>query len=70
VPDESTKTPRWLSLASAAATLNETPKALRNKLERAARRANDGAIEAELNGGVRGRKLGRLWKVRLSESWL
>lgn len=64
------KTPRWLSLASAADALDESTKALRRKLERAAKRSDDGAIEANLGVGIRGRKLGRLWKVCFSDGWL
>ncbi len=70
MPKLSANEPHWLSLGTAAERLDETTKALRSKLERAARRAADGAIVAELEGGVRGRKLGRLWKVRLEGGWL
>ncbi len=48
--------------------LDITPAALLRALERAAHRAGDGGIEAELDG-VRGRKLGRRWRVSLSEAW-
>ena len=59
----------WTSLARAAAALDMTDAALRRALERRAVRAPDGGIEAELDG-VRGRKLGRLWRVQLGERWL
>jgi hypothetical protein len=55
---------RWLSVQSAADILGLTPAALRKSLDRRAVRSPDGAIEAELDG-VRGRKLGRLWRVNL-----
>lgn len=49
--------------------LGTSPDALRRMLERRAVKAADGGIEADVNG-VRGRKLGRIWRVRLSEAWL
>ncbi len=58
----------WLPLLTAAAHLGESADSLRKKLERASRRGPDGAIEAELDGIV-ARKLGRLWKLRLSDAW-
>jgi hypothetical protein len=60
---------RWISLQSAADLLGLTPAALRKALDRRAARAVDGGIEAELDG-VRGRKLGRLWRVALSPAWM
>ncbi len=60
---------RWLSLQAAADVLGMTSAALRKVLERNARRADDGVTEAEVNG-VRGRKLGRLWRVTLSAAWM
>jgi len=59
----------WLPLATAAELLGETADSLRKKLERASRRAADGAVEATLDG-VTARKLGRLWKLRLSSAWM
>jgi hypothetical protein len=59
---------RWLSLPVAATHLGASPDALRRMLERRAVRAPDGCTEAEVDG-VRGRKLGKLWKVRLSAAW-
>lgn len=58
----------WMSLARAAAALDMSAPALRRALERRARRAPDGGIEAEIDG-VRGRKLGHLWRVQLGERW-
>lgn len=60
--------PIWVSVQTAAEILGLSAAALRKTLERRARRAADGAIEAELDG-VRGRKLGRLWRVMLSSAW-
>jgi hypothetical protein len=59
---------RWLSLQSAADILGLTAAALRKSLDRRAVRSADGGIEAEIDG-VRGRKLGRLWRVMLSPAW-
>ena len=61
-------TPRWLSVQSAADLLGLPAAALRKSLERRAVRAPDGGIKAEIDG-VRGRKLGRLWRVLLSSAW-
>jgi hypothetical protein len=59
----------WVSVDVAAQHLGTSPDALRRMLERRAVKAADGGIEADVNG-VRGRKLGRIWRVRLSEAWL
>ena len=59
---------RWISLQSAADLLGLTAAALRKSLDRRSVRTSDGGIEAELDG-VRGRKLGRLWRVTLSCAW-
>lgn len=59
---------RWVSLPVAAEVLGMTAAALRKALDRKAMRTADGGIEAELDG-VRGRKLGRLWRVTLSAAW-
>jgi len=45
-----------------------TPEALRKQLERKARRAPDGAIEATLDG-VRARKFANRWRVCFGERW-
>lgn len=59
----------WISLAKAAQHLDESTPSLRKKLERAAVIAPDGVVEAELSG-VRARKLGKMWKLRLSRRWV
>ncbi len=59
----------WVGLEAAADVLGEeSPDALRKKLARVAVRAADGVTEAHINGIV-GRKLGKLWKVKLSAEW-
>ena len=60
--------PRWLVVEEAAVFLSLSPDALRKSLERAAVRVADGGIEAHLDG-VRGRKLGRRWRVQMSAAW-
>jgi hypothetical protein len=59
---------RWISVQMAADILGLTAAALRKSLDRRAVRCPDGGVEAELDG-VRGRKLGRLWRVVLSPAW-
>jgi hypothetical protein len=59
---------RWLSVQAAAEMLGLTAAALRKSLERRAVRTLEGGIEADIDG-VRGRKLGRLWRVALSAAW-
>ena len=59
---------RWISLPAAADLLGLTATALRKALDRRSSRSKDGGIDAELDG-VRGRKLGRLWRVTLSSAW-
>ena len=61
-------TSAWLRIEVAAQVLDITPSALRRALERAAHRAADGGTEAHLDG-VRGRKLGRRWRVLLGPAW-
>ena len=63
-----TATTQWLTVRAAAERLSVTPSALRRSLEHQARRASDGGVEADIDG-VKVRKFGRLWRVRLSESW-
>jgi hypothetical protein len=60
---------RWLRLSDAARILAMSEDGLRKALERRAVRAPDGGIEAEIDGVV-GRKLGRIWRVRLGGRWL
>lgn len=58
----------WVSVRIAARTLGFTPVSLRRAIERHARRAEDGTIEARFDG-LRARKLGRTWRVQLSSAW-
>jgi hypothetical protein len=58
------KEKRWVSIIRVAEQLDATPKSIRTRLEKAARRGADGVIEAEVDG-LRARKLGRVWKVQL-----
>ena len=60
--------PHWYSVRVAAEVLGDRPDALRKRLQRNARRAPDGGIEAEIDG-VRGRKFGHSWRVSFSERW-
>lgn len=60
--------PRWLSLAAAAVSLDMRPGALRRTLERRARRAADGVVEAAFDG-IRARKFAGRWRVRLGPGW-
>ena len=57
-----------MSLARAAAHLDETPAALRRRIERALQMMPDGTVQADLPG-IRARKLGKLWKVHLADGW-
>ena len=59
----------WLGVHEAAFFLGLPVVTLRRSLERAARRCDDGAIEARVDGVV-ARKFGRLWRVRLGGGWL
>jgi len=54
----------WVSLAKAARFLDESQTGLRKKLDRAAIKNADGMIVATLPG-LEGRKLSKLWKIRL-----
>lgn len=60
--------PRWLAVPVAAAFLGTSDGALRRALERRATPSADGVIESDLDG-VRGRKLGRIWRVWLGTRW-
>lgn len=61
--------PTWLSLTKAAHHLDLSPSALRRRLERSARKAKDGALEANVSG-IQARKFGHRWRVLLSPEWL
>lgn len=58
----------WLGIHRAAELLDESPESLRKKLERASRKGPDGQVEADLNG-IRGRMLGRRWKIHIPAGW-
>ncbi|MBZ0119270.1 MAG: hypothetical protein K8H88_19930, partial [Sandaracinaceae bacterium] len=58
----------WVSIRDAAATLGFSVVSLRRLIERNARRAADGGTEAVVDG-VRARKVGRTWRVQLSDAW-
>jgi hypothetical protein len=60
-------TARWVSLCVAAEILGLTPDALRKVVERNARRDENG-VTAQFNG-IQARKLGRHWRVYLSDAW-
>lgn len=62
-------TVRWISVEEAAEFMGTNALALRARLRRAARRAPDGGIEADVDG-IRGRKLGNSWRVVLGARWL
>lgn len=59
---------RWLSLAAAAVSLDMGAGALRRTIERRARRASDGVIEAVFDG-IRARKFAGRWRVNLGPGW-
>lgn len=59
---------RWLTVREAAAHLGYGVVSLRRLLDRHARRAPDGGVEAALDG-LLGKKLGRSWRVTLGARW-
>jgi hypothetical protein len=59
---------RWLTVREAAAHLGYGVVSLRRLLDRHARRAPDGGVEAALDGLI-GKKLGRSWRVTLGARW-
>lgn len=59
---------RWLTVRDAAAHLGYGVVSLRRLLDRHARRAPDGGVEAALDGLI-GKKLGRSWRVTLGARW-
>jgi len=64
-----TRTPlRWYPLREAAEILGVSADALRKRLERHSRRAEDGVIEAQVDG-IRGRKFGNHWRVSFAKPW-
>lgn len=58
----------WVSVAVAAGHLGKSEAALQRMLGRHAVKAKDGGVEAHIDG-VRGRKLGRLWRIQFSAAW-
>lgn len=63
------ETVRWITVEEAAEFMGTNALALRARLRRAARRAPDGVVEADVDG-IRGRKLGNSWRVVLGARWL
>ena len=59
---------RWLTVREAAAHLGYGVVSLRRLLDRHARRAPNGGVEAALDG-LLGKKLGRSWRVTLGARW-
>lgn len=59
----------WLNLVAAARILGSNPDSLRRAIERRARLAADGVLEASFDG-LRARKHGGRWRVALSDAWL
>ena len=58
----------WMSVREAALVLGFGTVSFRRLLERHARRAADGGVEASVDG-VRARKIARTWRVQLSAAW-
>lgn len=58
----------WMSVREAAEILGFAIISLRRAIERNARRASDGGVEASFDG-LRARKIGRAWRVQLSSAW-
>lgn len=59
---------KWISVSKAAVMLGFGVVSLRRLIERHARRGSDGGIEVHVDG-IRARKVGRTWRVFLSEAW-
>jgi len=59
---------RWMPVIEAANHLGVTEVTLRRLLERNAKKAPDGAVQARVDG-LTARKVGRLWRVWLGPSW-
>lgn len=59
----------WVGVEEAAAFLSVPAVTLRRSLERNARKGEDGAISAQVDG-ISARKLGRLWRVWLDAGWV
>lgn len=59
----------WMSLDVAAKTLGLSSEALKKRLQQAVKNAPDGSVESRPTPGIKARKLGRYWRVCLSEGW-
>jgi len=59
----------WVSLDEAASFLSVPAITLRRALERNTRKAESGAVVAEVDG-ITARKLGRHWRLQLDAGWL
>ena len=59
---------RWVTLRSAAESLDMAASALRRTIERRARLADDGVLEAAFDG-IRARKFAGRWRVNLGAAW-
>lgn len=59
----------WVCVRTAAEFLGTSPDALRRSIERHVFLGPDGVIEANIDG-VRARKLGGRWRVKLGDAWL
>ena len=60
---------RWLPLHAAAEALGVAPSAMRRTIERRARLADDGVLEATFDG-IRARKFAGRWRVSLGPRWV
>ncbi len=58
----------WVTLAVAAASLGTASAALRRTIERRARLADDGTLEAAFDG-IRARKLAGRWRIHFGPGW-
>jgi hypothetical protein len=59
---------RWVTLTVAATSLDMAATALRRTVERRARLAEDGVLEAAFDG-IRARKFAGRWRVHLGPGW-
>jgi hypothetical protein len=59
---------RWVTLVVAADSLDMAATALRRTIERRARLAADGVLEAAFDG-IRARKFAGRWRVNLGPGW-
>lgn len=59
---------RWTTLRTAAEALDIAPAAMRRTIERRARPAEDGVLEASFDG-IRARKFAGRWRVNLGARW-